>query len=237
MHYLIDGHNLIAQLSDISLDEPNDEAKLVLRLRSWIASGRKREVTIVFDGGLPGGTWRYMSRGKIKALFATEGQTADALLVGRINQVKNPSAYTLVTSDREILAVAKKRKMPYMTSQAFAQQLQKNDVPLDTNTSPDLPAEEKPVLNDDELDEWLAIFGMAQEPLNANELEVNDPLLTEGNRSVSVDPSEPVVPHREPTILKSGSRKLSSDEVDEWLALFQNSDEDQAKGTPKPDDS
>ncbi len=34
MHYLIDGHNLIAQISDISLDDPDDEAKLVLRLEA-----------------------------------------------------------------------------------------------------------------------------------------------------------------------------------------------------------
>lgn len=230
MHYLIDGHNLIAQLSDISLDDPHDEAKLVLRLRSWVAGGRKREVTVIFDGGLPGGTWRYMSRGRLKALFATEGQTADALLVSRIHQAKNPAAHTLVTNDREILAIAKKRRMPYMTSQAFAQQLQKIDTPQDTSEAMDSPAEDKPVLNDGELDEWLAIFNAAPEPQDLSAADFHAPPGKDGDQSKSIDSPEPVVPQREPTILKSGSRKLSSDEVDEWLELFQDADEDQAKG-------
>lgn len=230
MHYLIDGHNLIAQLSDISLDDPHDEAKLVLRLRSWIAGGRRRKVTVIFDGGLPGGTWRYMSRGSLKALFATEGQTADALLVNRIHQAKNPSAHTLVTDDREILAVAKKRRMPYMTSQAFAQQLQKIDTPLEAGEAMDSPTEDKPVLEEGELDEWLAIFNTIPEPQDVDDPDYRNSPGKTGDQSKPLDSPEPLVSQREPTILKSGSRKLSSDEVDEWLALFLDADEDQANG-------
>jgi len=33
MPYLIDGHNLIAQMPGFSLSDPDDEARLVLRLR------------------------------------------------------------------------------------------------------------------------------------------------------------------------------------------------------------
>lgn len=226
MHYLIDGHNLISQLPDISLDDPDDEAKLVLLLRSWIAAGRKRKVTVVFDGGLPGGTWRYMSRGRLKALFATEGQSADTMLVNRVQQAKNPSAHTLVTSDQEILSVAKKRRMPYMTAQAFAQQLQKIGPTQETSEGTELPSEEKPILNEGELEEWLAIFNTAQETQEASEPELRVSTQKEGIQSKSKDAPELGTPQREPTTLKSGSRKLSPDEVDEWLSLFQ--DEDQA---------
>jgi predicted RNA-binding protein with PIN domain len=230
MHYLIDGHNLISQLSDISLDDPDDEAKLVLLLRSWIAGGRKRTVTVVFDGGLPGGTWRYMSRGKLKALFATESQSADAILINRVQQVKNPLAYTLVTSDREILDVAKKRRMPYMTARAFAQQLQKAEASQDSGEAPNLPAGEKPVLNEGELEEWLAVFNTAEE---TQDVSGTKPHVSTNNEAEAVQPEpidspESAAPQREPTILKSGSRKLSSDEVEEWLALFQDDDQDQA---------
>ena len=48
MYYLIDGHNLIAHYPDIELEDPNDEVKLVLVLRSWAAAGRKREAMDVF---------------------------------------------------------------------------------------------------------------------------------------------------------------------------------------------
>jgi predicted RNA-binding protein with PIN domain len=233
MHYLIDGHNLISQLSDISLDDPDDEAKLVLLLRSWIAGGRKRKVTVIFDGGLPGGTWRYMSRGRLKALFATEGQSADAMLINRVQHAKNPSAHTLVTSDREVLAVAKKRRMPYMTAQAFAQQLQKIEPSQDTGEATELPAEEKPLLDDGEIEEWLAIFNTAQETQEVSEPEIRVSTQEEGVQSKSVDAPESSPQQREPTTLKSGSRKLSPDEVDEWLSLFQDVDEDQAHGGDK----
>ena len=44
MNYLIDGHNLIARMQTMSLADPDDEAKLVLRLRRWTAASRKRPI-------------------------------------------------------------------------------------------------------------------------------------------------------------------------------------------------
>ena len=42
MPYLIDGHNLIAKLPDIDIADPNDEAKLVTRLRGFAAKTSKQ---------------------------------------------------------------------------------------------------------------------------------------------------------------------------------------------------
>ncbi len=47
MPLLIDGHNLIGRLPDLRLDDPDDEAKLVARLRTYCARTRKR-ITAVF---------------------------------------------------------------------------------------------------------------------------------------------------------------------------------------------
>ena len=96
MHYLIDGHNLIAKMPDISLDDPDDEVKLVLRLRQWTAGRRKRRVTVIFDGGLPGGAERHLSSRPVKVIFASAGQSADALLINRIQDAKNPAEFTLI---------------------------------------------------------------------------------------------------------------------------------------------
>lgn len=224
MHYLIDGHNLIAQLPDIALDDPNDEAKLVLRLKSWTAAGRKRQVTVVFDGGLSGGTWRYMSRGKIKALFATEGQTADALLISRIQQIKDPSAHTVVTSDREILSAARKRRMPFITSEAFSQQLQKIVVDQEMIEIPDPSIADEPLLSDTEIDEWMAIFESEPNPRRPADSSTGD-FIDEEDRGEELTLTPEPAMEEEPTTLKSGNRKLSSDEVDEWLALFQDDGE------------
>ena len=108
MHYLIDGHNLIGQLSDIELADPDDEAKLILLLRQWSAGSRKREVTVIFDHGLTGGRWRAMSNKRLKAIFAPQDQSADELLISRIDQAKDPKAFTLISSDLQVLKAAKK---------------------------------------------------------------------------------------------------------------------------------
>ncbi len=225
MHYLIDGHNLIAQMPDIKLDDPNDEAKLVLRLRSWAAASRKRQVTIIFDHGLPGGQWRYMSRGPVQAVFASAGQTADALLMDRARQVSNPAAYTMVTGDREILSVAKARRMPYIASQAFAQKLQETVDRQTINQTRAIPADEEPVVSEEEVSEWLALFDEVPESQNAPAPDAEKSPGTKESKQVSGNtPAQPGGSNKEPASLKSGSHELSADEVDEWLSLFQDSD-------------
>lgn len=112
MHYLIDGHNLIARMPDISLNDPDDEVQLILRLRSWAARSRKRQVTLFFDGGIPGGKDVRLSTPQVRVIFASVGQTADAMLIRGINKVQNPPEFLLVTSDQQIIAAAAAAKCP-----------------------------------------------------------------------------------------------------------------------------
>ncbi|MFW6184787.1 MAG: NYN domain-containing protein, partial [Chloroflexota bacterium] len=120
MHYLIDGHNLIAHMDDIDLSDPDDEAQLILRLRQWVAAGRKRRVTVYFDAGLPGGRSPHFSGGPIEVIFASSGQEADDLLRRKIRQVHNPPEYTLVSSDRQVQEAAQQRQMPLLDAASFA---------------------------------------------------------------------------------------------------------------------
>ncbi|HEY1409924.1 MAG TPA: hypothetical protein VF434_13360, partial [Promineifilum sp.] len=77
MNYLIDGHNLIARTPDLSLADPDDEAKLVALLRRWAMADRRRKVTVIFDGGLPAGESRNLSGSGVKAIFAPNNADAD----------------------------------------------------------------------------------------------------------------------------------------------------------------
>lgn len=157
MHYLIDGHNLIAHLSDIQLADPDDEEQLVARLRRWQAAGRKRKITLFFDAGLPGGPAPHLSSGSLTVVFASMGQEADSLLIRRIRKVHNPPEYTLVTSDRAIAVAAQRRGMPVIDAQTFghslALELSRRDDAL-----PPTSAKEDPALDENELAEWLALF-------------------------------------------------------------------------------
>lgn len=211
MHYLIDGHNLIARMPDISLTDPDDEVKLILRLRRWTAVSQKRQVTLFFDGGIPGGKNVKLSTPQVRVIFASTGQTADALIMSRLYKVKNPSEYLLVTSDQQIIATATARKIKHLTADKFAQRL----APPQPDTPP--VTDNAPVLSDTEVAEWLAAFGPVDEralrrrprPVPPNQPPEPEPVVEQEEPS----PSQTAVYNRE-------EPQLNEKEVDEWLALF-----------------
>ncbi|MCY3833841.1 MAG: NYN domain-containing protein [Chloroflexi bacterium] len=153
MPYLIDGHNLIASLPGSSLDDPDDEAKLVIRLRGFVAR-RRNQCTVVFDGGLPGG-FSAMSNKSVKVIFAADQRSsADRVIQRRIRRTPDPANWTLVSSDNELRQVASSRGMRQMKSAEFARLMQSGGSDLAE------PGEEiNPVIPDDELDHWLRVFG------------------------------------------------------------------------------
>ena len=153
MPYLIDGHNLIACLPDIDLEDPDDEAKLVIKLRGF-AAGRGRKCTVIFDGGLPGGH-SSLSNKAVKVIFASAFHAnADSLLKQRIRKTRDAANWTLVSSDQEVLDCARRCKMKWMTSDEFARRLQRKSRRQDRRGEDD-QAQVPP----DEVDEWLDIFG------------------------------------------------------------------------------
>lgn len=157
MHYLIDGHNLIAQMLDIRLSDPDDEEQLVRRLQSWIAAGRKRRVTLFFDGGLPGGFSPNLSGGSLKVIFASVGRDADRLLITRIKKAGNPPEFTVISSDRAITSVAESRGMPVIDSYTFARMLDA-EAKQRSAESAKPTSKEDPSLNESEVARWLALF-------------------------------------------------------------------------------
>jgi predicted RNA-binding protein with PIN domain len=155
MRYLIDGHNLIGQMPDLSLADPDDEAKLVLRLVEY-AAGRNARIVVVFDRGLPAGHSR-LSRGPVQAVFAGSHTDADTLLRERIRAETQPGQLIVVSEDREVIAAAKARKITVTRSSEFARQL--------AVFAPRPPRRRGPSTNDDrklsdsEVEEWLRLFG------------------------------------------------------------------------------
>ena len=148
MPFLIDGHNLIGRLPDVRLDDPDDEAKLAARLRTYSARTGKR-ITVVFDRGLPGGRSRELSGGGVEVVFAASGHTADGILRERIRQARDPRGLTVVTSDREVIAAAQARGARMMRSEEFAAQLR---APRAASVEQDVH------LSEEEVEEWLKVF-------------------------------------------------------------------------------
>ncbi len=149
MPLLIDGHNLIGRLPDLRLDDPDDEAKLVARLRTYCARTGKR-ATVVFDRGLPGGRSWELSGGGVEVIFAATGHIADGVLRERIRQARDPRGLTVVTSDRQVVAAAQARGARVKRSEEFAAHLSAPR-PVDGGG--------KDVhLSVEEVEEWLKMF-------------------------------------------------------------------------------
>lgn len=150
---LIDGHNLIGQMPDISLKDFDDEEKLVVALRKY-AARRQAEIVVVFDSGLPGGKSLALSGGNVTTVFAGSHTNADRILIERIRELRQPQQWALVSSDHTIQHEAERRRMRTIESAEFAGRL------TSSPPKPDAPrpgGDDKP---DREVDvsEWIKVF-------------------------------------------------------------------------------
>ena len=122
MPILIDGHNLIGRLSQLSLEDPDDEEKLVSLLKSYRARTGKA-ITVVFD---PGGAFALSQkrrRGGIEAVFAPHGSSADAVIAKRVRRSRNPRDWLVVTSDRNLAETVAGQGARVRSAEDFAREL------------------------------------------------------------------------------------------------------------------
>lgn len=208
MIFLVDGHNLIGKMPDIDLGDPDDEARLVLRLLNWATVGKNRRVIVVFDRGLPGPQWFNLSSERLKVVFMPEGRSADSWLVAFLKEIRNPQEYTLVSSDRAIARAARQRRITHQNSEQFAAQLAEDWRAAQAQAA----AEAAPPptdLSPSEVDEWLTLFG--------GERDVN----IRPYRRPPAPPVSPTLPPVTPTTQPDPHDfTLSPQEVAEWLTLF-----------------
>ncbi|HUN24048.1 MAG TPA: NYN domain-containing protein [Anaerolineales bacterium] len=148
MAYLIDGHNLLGILSDITLQSADKEEKLVQKLRPYFAYLRQN-AHVFFDGGVVGSRAQ-LKLGNIQVFFARQGSSADALIAQRIRTHPNPSELVLVSNDRQLLQIARNNRARWMTASQFAQEL--------SNYKPQKQANPTK-LSSEEVTEWLTLFG------------------------------------------------------------------------------
>lgn len=149
MRYLIDGHNLIGQLSDLRLDDPDDEVKLIEKLRGFCMRSGKG-CTVVFDRGLPGGRSRALSGGGVEVVFAHGGTNADRIILERIRAAHDPGRWTVVSADRQVADAARQRRTAVLMPAAFAGLLR--------TPQPGAAEDGKPQPSSHDTAQWLEIF-------------------------------------------------------------------------------
>ncbi len=149
---VIDGHNLIGQMVEISLSDPHDEEKLINRLEEYHRE-RDTPIIVIFDPGqAPPPAKRLRGKG-IKVFFAPPGSKADTLIINLLKKSPYPKGLTIVSSDREVRRAARARRAKMMTAQRFARMLSHpKRLPL---TEPTI---KEKGLSSSEVREWMAIF-------------------------------------------------------------------------------
>jgi SAM-dependent methyltransferase len=170
MPVLIDGHNLIGQLPQLSLSDPDDEAQLVMLLRRYATRRKGRKVVVVFDGGVYGHPDNLNGYG-VEVHFAKSPSDADSMLIKRIRAIKRRDEWQVVTSDRAVAGEAEAHGIPVVSSQLFAQRLMALHQP---KASIQAKRNDRP-LSKEEIAMWMEIFGIDED-------EDADYFITEQNR-------------------------------------------------------
>ncbi len=236
MPFIIDGHNLIAALPDIELSDPNDEVKLLVKLRMWAWRERK-QAAVIFDGGILGGRSPALSGGGLEVVFAARGYTiADKIIMERLDAIPDPANWTVVSSDREVLYYAQLIGARTMTSYEFAEVLER---------PPESP--EKPEhISQQEVAYWLDVFeAMANRTEDAEPrfpqpqpLHTTPDILAKQRSESPTTPKRPRPQKPALPIRKETERNLSYEEVARWMALFGDSleteDEPPAEAESRP---
>lgn len=218
MPYLIDGHNLIGAMKDIRLSDPNDEMKLVNKLRSY-AARKGKKLTVIFDGGLPGGK-SIASNDKVTVIFAAyEHSSADKLIAARIKRLRDPLGWTLVTSDQELLGLAKSYRVRAIRSAAFADKLAHLPDP------PDLGEWIYPITSPSETAYWEERMTAKPPPSAPVETAPAPPTAEPRTLPKPTPKPKPAPPAPKPRPHDVDEKPLMKNTVDEWLRLFGAEDE------------
>ncbi|HSG26065.1 MAG TPA: NYN domain-containing protein [Anaerolineales bacterium] len=150
MPYLIDGHNLIGKIPSLNLDDLDDEKELIQLLQRYCQETGK-DAEVYFDHSASGHA-RAQVHGRVTARFVRSRETADQAMARHLKRLGNAAAnWTVVSSDREVLASAKRSRARILSSEDFSQEL------IAESTS--AGSADSPTISEDEIDDWLKLFG------------------------------------------------------------------------------
>lgn len=145
MPYLIDGHNLIGAAPGIELHDPDDEARLISRLRAWCARTKTR-LTVYFDRGAVGQADPPASGG-VTVRFVRPPATADSAIARHLARLgREAPNWVVVTSDAEVAHAARRAGARTLSSAEFARRLEEGSRGPASPEKPDLATSEEEIL-------------------------------------------------------------------------------------------
>jgi predicted RNA-binding protein with PIN domain len=151
MPFLIDGHNLIAATPGISLSDLDDEQAMIQMLTKYARTSR-RSITVYFDRASLAAPL-ISNTARVEIHFVRPPRTADDAIRSHIKRLgREVSNWTVVSSDREVRAAAKRAGARVMDSRSFASRLWSGQA---GETVPEKPEQE---LAPEDIKAWEKIF-------------------------------------------------------------------------------
>jgi predicted RNA-binding protein with PIN domain len=122
MAYVIDGNNLLGRIAPHELRERGGREGLVVRLLAYQRVTRAR-IHLVFDGNPEETPTAVPVNPKFTIHYPGAGDSADDVIRDMVLRQTDRRRFFVVTSDRALRELARKRGIETVTSDAFAREL------------------------------------------------------------------------------------------------------------------
>ena len=160
MPYLIDGSNLIGNMSSLELSDPQSKLRLVAQLVKF-QKVKKTKIILVFDGppdpDLVGGTFQ---KKEFTILWPDWEESADTIIKQTIEKQTDLRHLYVVSSDREIKTFARVHRAKVLDCKDFHKLLKTALKEFKESQALD---KEDTTLSSLQVDHWLEIFGATDE--------------------------------------------------------------------------
>ncbi len=152
--YLVDGNNVMGQRVGWHQDKVAARRQLLAQM-AQLAQVKRMRLAVVFDGApeahFPDGS----SYRGVKIFYARVGSDADSRIIEIVERERNRKGLVVVTSDSRLAARVRVCGVRVMRAGEFRRWL--DELPEDESQS------HEPVINDEEINQWLRYFGVEEE--------------------------------------------------------------------------
>ena len=122
MPYIIDGHNLIGFLPDISLRDINDEQLLISMLDKYFKHIRKKAIVFFDQGSLM--SFNQFKSAFVEVKFIRPPKTADEAIINKLKSLKgNAKNYKVVSSDNWVSTNSLRAGANVISSEIFGKMM------------------------------------------------------------------------------------------------------------------
>lgn len=157
MPYIIDGHNLIPKIPQISLRDLDDEDQLVSLLQEFCRI-RRKHAEVFFDNAPPG-TAGVRNFGMVIARYIRQGDTADMAIRRKLKRLAGEARnWTVVSSDHDVQRSARSVRAKILSAETFAEQV--------LAALEGIPAMDQDIgdgIGPQDVETWMQLFGIDED--------------------------------------------------------------------------